>query len=119
MSGSTARAKPLPISRRFHRFHPTSTGISGSVPRHSTTYNPEYLKSCLSWNRFWDFGTGQIGDMGSHLIDLPYWALGLRFPTTCEAEGKPLHPDSYPGQIKVTWDHPATDGAAGRESALV
>jgi predicted dehydrogenase len=83
----------------------------GPSPFHP--YNPEYLKTCLSWNRFWDFGTGQIGDMGSHLIDLPYWALGLRFPTSCEAEGKPLHADSYPGQIKVTWDHPATDGRPG------
>jgi predicted dehydrogenase len=80
----------------------------GPSPFHP--YNPEYLKSCLSWNRFWDFGTGQLGDMGSHLIDLPYWALGLRFPTSCEAQGKPMHPDSYPGEIKVAWDHPATDG---------
>ena len=42
---------------------------------------------CLAWNRFWDFGSGQIGDMGSHMIDLAYWALDLRFPTSCEATG--------------------------------
>ena len=83
----------------------------GPSPFHP--YNPEYLKSCLSWNRFWDFGSGQIGDMGSHLIDLPYWALNLRFPTHCEAVGEPVHSDSYPGKIKVTWEHPATDERPG------
>lgn len=84
---------------------------SGPSPLHP--YNPAYLRSCLAWNRFWDFGTGQLGDMGSHLIDLPYWALGLRFPTSCEAQGKPLHPDSYPGEMKVKWEHPATDQRPG------
>jgi predicted dehydrogenase len=79
----------------------------GPSPFHD--YNPKYLRSCLSWNRFWDFGTGQLGDMASHLIDLPYWALDLRFPTSCKGEGKPMHSDSYPGEAKVTWEHPAND----------
>jgi len=83
----------------------------GPSPFHD--YNPGYLGNCLSWNHFWDFGTGQLGDMGSHLIDLPYWALNLRFPTSCEAQGKPRHPDSYPRQIKVTWEHPANDERPG------
>lgn len=83
----------------------------GPSPFHN--YNPKYLKTCLAWNRFWDFGTGQLGDMGSHLIDLPYWALDLRFPTSCAGEGKPMHSDSYPGEAKVTWEHPANDKRPG------
>ncbi|MCY3017707.1 MAG: Gfo/Idh/MocA family oxidoreductase, partial [Planctomycetota bacterium] len=59
-------------------------------------FNPGYLGGCLAWNRFWDFGSGQIGDMGSHLMDLAYWALDLRFPTTCEAQGTPLNTDTCP-----------------------
>ncbi len=72
-------------------------------------YNPGYVGGCLKWNRFWDFGSGQIGDMGSHLLDLPYWALGLRFPTSCEASGTPVHPDTCPQWLKATWEHPATE----------
>ncbi len=78
----------------------------GPSPLHS--YNPEYLSNgCLSWNRFWDFGSGQIGDMGSHMMDLAYWALELRFPTTCEASGPPVSPDTCPQWLVASWDHPA------------
>lgn len=73
-------------------------------------YNPDYLKGgCLGWNRFWDFGSGQIGDMGSHLIDLAYWALDLRFPTSCEAEGTERSADTCPQWLKAEWEHPAND----------
>ena len=102
--------------RKTENYYPAVTPIPahldwdlwvGPSPFHD--YNPGYVGSCLKWNRFWDFGTGQLGDMASHLVDLPFWALDLRFPTSCAAEGKPLHEDGYPGQIKVTWEHPATD----------
>jgi predicted dehydrogenase len=79
----------------------------GPSPMHP--YNPGYPGHCLKWNRFWDFGSGQIGDMGSHLMDLAYWALDLRFPTTCQAEGTPLSADTCPQWLAATWDHPAND----------
>ena len=79
----------------------------GPSPFHP--YNPGYVGSCLKWNRFWDFGSGQIGDMGSHMMDLAYWALELRFPTTCEATGTPLSTDTCPQWLKASWDHPAND----------
>jgi predicted dehydrogenase len=79
----------------------------GPSPLHP--FNPGYLDSCLNWNRFWDFGAGQIGDMGSHVMDLAYWALDLRFPTSCEAEGTPMSPDTCPQSLSATWDHPAND----------
>lgn len=72
-------------------------------------YNPGYVPGCLKWNRFWDFGAGQIGDMGSHLIDMAYWALELDLPTTCEADGSPVHSDTCPTWLTATWDHPAAD----------
>ncbi len=79
----------------------------GPSPLHP--YNPGYVGSCLKWNRFWDFGSGQIGDMGSHMIDMAYWALDLRFPTTCVASGTPVHSDTCPEWLKASWDHPAND----------
>jgi predicted dehydrogenase len=65
-----------------------------------------YLPGNLTWNRYWDFGNGILGDMGSHLIDLPYWALDLKFPVSCEADAPPAHPVIYPTRLVVTWEHP-------------
>jgi len=72
-------------------------------------FNPGYLGGCLAWNRFWDFGSGQIGDMGSHMMDMAYWALDLSLPTTCKAEGTPVNSDTCPQWLTAEWDHPAND----------
>jgi len=79
----------------------------GPSPMHP--YNPGYIGGCLKWNRFWDFGSGQIGDMGSHMMDMAYWALDLRFPTTCQADGSPVSTDTCPTEMTASWDHPAND----------
>jgi len=79
----------------------------GPAPFHP--FNPGYLGGCLAWNRFWDFGSGQIGDMGSHMMDMAYWALDLRLPTTCKAEGTPISSDTCPQWLTAEWDHPAND----------
>jgi len=48
--------------------------------------------------------------MGCHLIDLAFWALGLRHPLTVEAEGPPVHPETAPMGIKVHWEFPPLGG---------
>ena len=63
----------------------TSIGTSGSAPPHFRPYHPCYLPA--NWRRYWEFGNGTLGDMACHLVDLPYWALKLRHPTTIAAEG--------------------------------
>jgi predicted dehydrogenase len=30
-----------------------------------------------NWRKYWAYGTGTLGDMGCHMLDLPLWALGL------------------------------------------
>lgn len=55
------------------------------------------------WRRWWDFGQGTLGDMGCHYMDLPYWALGLRYPVEIEAEGPPVHPDTAPLGLTVRY----------------
>lgn len=69
-------------------------------------YQDGYLPGNLTWNRYWDFGNGILGDMGSHLIDLPYWALELAYPVSCKADAPKPHPVIYPRRLTVTWDHP-------------
>ena len=38
----------------------------------------------FNWRGWWNFGTGALGDMGCHLIDIPFKALGLKYPTDVE-----------------------------------
>ena len=77
-------------------------------PSQMHPYNPGYFPGgCLGWNRFWDFGSGQIGDMGSHMMDMAYWPLGLKDPTSCKAEGPEQSTDTVPTWLKVEWEHPA------------
>lgn len=85
----------------------------GPVAHHP--FNETYVKPrergsrCLTWNIYWDFGSGQLGDMGSHTMDIAWWALDLGRPVSAECEGPPLHPDSVPNWVVAQWDHPAND----------
>lgn len=38
----------------------------------------------FNWRGWWAYGTGALGDMGCHLIDIPFRALGLKYPTDVE-----------------------------------
>lgn len=65
-------------------------------------------KRSITWQNWWDFGNGALGDMGSHINDLPFWALELQHPLTVEAEGPlPIRKETYPDYLNVRWEHPA------------
>jgi predicted dehydrogenase len=38
----------------------------------------------FSWRGWWNYGTGALGDVGCHLIDIPFRTLGLKYPTDAE-----------------------------------
>ena len=68
-------------------------------------YHPIYVPA--NWRRWWDFGNGTLGDMACHYMDLPFWALDLHHPTTIEAEGPPVHPETCPMALTVRYEFPA------------
>jgi predicted dehydrogenase len=68
-------------------------------------YNSGYVPH--DWHYWWDFGGGPLGNMGCHYLDLAFWALDLRYPTTITAEGPPVHPESTPRPMKARWEFPA------------
>ncbi|WP_298865778.1 Gfo/Idh/MocA family oxidoreductase [uncultured Gimesia sp.] len=58
------------------------------------------------WRRWWQFGQGTLGDMACHYMDLPFWALDLKHPTHCEAEGPEVHPETCPHGLTVRYQFP-------------
>ncbi|MDX9755413.1 MAG: gfo/Idh/MocA family oxidoreductase, partial [bacterium] len=62
------------------------------------------------WYRWWDFGNGTMSDLGSHWIDLPFWALNLYHPLTIEASGPPAHSELAPASMEVKYSYGARDG---------
>jgi hypothetical protein len=74
-------------------------------PATERPYHPTYLPA--NWRKWWDFGGGNIADMACHHMDLPFWALKLRGPTTIEAEGPPVHPETCPLGLIVRYEFPA------------
>jgi predicted dehydrogenase len=63
-----------------------------------------------NWRRWWDFGQGTLGDMGCHYIDLPFWALDLRHPTSVAADGPEVHPETCPLGLVVKYRFPERNG---------
>jgi predicted dehydrogenase len=61
----------------------------------------------FQWRKFWDYGTGALGDFGCHYMDLVHWALDLRAPTAVEAEGPKRDPVSCPEWCIVKYEYPA------------
>ena len=65
--------------------------------------------NCLSWNMYWDFGSGQVGDMGSHTMDLAWNAIDAGLPTSAEGKGDPFNPEVTPVKLETHFDLPAND----------
>jgi predicted dehydrogenase len=76
-------------------------------------YNDVYVPG-PKWYRWWDFGNGTMSDLGSHWIDLPFWALKLDAPLTIEAGGPPPNKEIAPASMSAKY----TYGARGELPGL-
>lgn len=65
----------------------------------------------FAWRGWLDFGTGALGDMACHTMNMPFRALKLGFPTSVMAsDTHELNSETYPTQAKVTYQFPAREG---------
>lgn len=67
-------------------------------------YHEAYVP--FKWRGWWDFGCGALGDMGCHIVDAPFWALDLGYPTSVEAETSPVNGETFPSWSIVTYKFP-------------
>jgi len=74
-------------------------------PIQKQPYHPDWTH--FNWRNWWHFGGGSLADFGCHFMDLPFWALDLHHPTSAEAEGPPVHPESTPPWLIVRYEFPA------------
>lgn len=78
----------------------------GSAPKRpfaAGAYHP------FSWRGWWDFGSGALGDMACHTVNMPFAALDLRDPTSVQAKTSGHNHDSFPKWSIITFEFPATD----------
>jgi predicted dehydrogenase len=65
----------------------------------------------FNWRGWLDFGTGAIGDMACHTINLPFRGLKLGYPDIVECEAHSgLNTETFPKSSRIRFEFPARDG---------
>ena len=75
----------------------------GPVPEKA--YSPAYVP--YKWRFWWDYGTGETGNWGCHILDIPFWALGLKYPTKVAGSGPPVDAQRTPKSMTTRFEFPA------------
>lgn len=86
---------------------PVPTGLNWDLwlgPAPKRAFNNVYFPG-PKWYRWWDFGNGTMSDLGSHWIDLPFWALNLKHPLSIETAGPPVHEEIAPASMQATYQY--------------
>lgn len=80
-------------------------------PAKARDYNACYVP--FKWRGWLDFGTGALGDMACHIMDMPYWALDLGAPTTVEAESSGKTDETGPDWSAITYQFAKRESVGG------
>jgi len=76
-------------------------GPAPSRPYHAA-YHP------FKWRGWWDFGTGALGDMACHTVNMPFMGLNLANPTSVSAESSGHNRETYPAWSVIHFQFPAS-----------
>lgn len=100
----------------------------GPAPERS--FNPNRFHH--NWHWYWDYGAGELGNWGVHMLDMARWGLGVDWPSQVSAIGGKHYfdddqqtPDTlnvtygFPGK-SISWEHRlwSHHGIEGRSAAV-
>jgi hypothetical protein len=76
-------------------------GAARPRPFKKDVYHP------FSWRGWYDFGTGALGDMACHTVNMPFRALNLGYPNVVELElASRLYPETFPKTSRIRYEFP-------------
>jgi len=111
--GSIGRAKPS--KPPDHVDYDAWVGPAEMVPYQSNRFH-------YKWHWWYNFGTGDMGNDGSHELDIARWGLGVdTMPTRIAGLGAKLFHDDdqqFPDTQTVVFDYPG-DGKVGHKKQLI
>lgn len=65
----------------------------------------------FAWRGWTDFGTGALGDMACHTVNMPFRALKLGYPNVVECEmASRIYGESYPLTSRIRFEFPEREG---------
>ncbi len=96
-------ADPIPPGVRWDLWQ----GVAGERPFKAAMYHP------FNWRGWRDYGTGQLGDFGCHILDPVFTALKLTSPISLVAEAPPIHRETWTNAATVKYLFPKTEFTSG------
>src|SRR5438045_1892685 len=79
-------------------------GPAPSRPFKKGVYHP------FVWRGWFDFGTGALGDMACHTVNMPFRALKLGYPNVIECElASRTFSETFPKTSRIRFDFPARE----------
>jgi predicted dehydrogenase len=73
-------------------------------PAEMRPYHPAYHP--FKWRGWWAFGTGALGDMACHTLNMPYMGLDLKDPVSVQATTSGHNMQTYPAWSIITCQFP-------------
>ncbi len=96
-------ADPIPSHVRWDLWQ----GVAGERPFKVEMYHP------FNWRHWRDYGTGQLGDFGCHILDPVFTSLKLTAPTSVWAIAPAIHREIWTDSSTVRYLFPRTEFTAG------
>ena len=65
----------------------------------------------FKWRGWYEFGTGALGDMACHTVNMPFRALKLGYPSVVECElDSRVYPETFPKTSRIRFEFPEREG---------